>query len=87
MGGGQPPSPCDAAQDVSACLRARAERGRNAWSAEAADMACQSWTLRQTYLPSSWWGPRLVGRRSNPSAMKYINSRGYWDLLLESWNL
>ena len=24
------------------------------WSAEATNMACQSWTLRQTYLPSSW---------------------------------
>ena len=28
MGGRHPPSPYDAALDVSACLRARAERGR-----------------------------------------------------------
>ena len=42
MGGRQPPSPLDAAQDVSACLRARVEGGRThglprllTWPAEA----------------------------------------------------
>ena len=42
MGGRQPPLPHDAAQDVSACLRAKAERGRvhglprlPTWPAEA----------------------------------------------------
>ena len=34
-----------------------ADKGRrrwSRWSAEAANRNCQSWTLRWTYLPSSW---------------------------------
>ena len=46
-------------------------------SAEAIDMNCQSWTHRQTYLPSSWWDPKLVRKRSSPSTMRCINSGDY----------
>ena len=30
------------------------QKRQSGWSTEAADRNCQSWTLRQTYLPSSW---------------------------------
>ena len=72
------------------CFSTPQSKGRkrqSVWSAKAANMDCQSWTLRWMYLPSIWWGPRLGGRRLSPSTMRCIKSRGYWGLCPESQNL
>ena len=60
--------------------QSKGRKRQSVWSAEATNMTCQSWTLRQTYPLSSWWGTRPAERSSNPSAMKCTNSRGYQGL-------
>ena len=72
------------------CFSTPQSKGRKrqrVWSTEAADSNCWSWTQRQTYLPSSWWSPRLVERRLSPFSMRCINSGGYQGLHPESQNL
>ena len=64
----------------------KGRRMQSVRSAKAIDMNCQSWTQRQTYLPSSWWVPKIVRKRSSPSTMRCINSADYQGLHLESWN-
>ena len=64
----------------------KGRKRQSKWSTKAANMDCRSWTLRQTYLPSSWWDLRLVRRRSSPSTTRCINSGGYQGLHLESQN-
>ena len=64
----------------SSMPQSKGRKRKNVWSTKATDMAFQSWTPKQTYLPSSWYGPRPAGRSSNPYTMRYTNSRGYWGL-------
>ena len=64
----------------------KGRKRQSIWYAETTDMNCQSWNLRWTYLLSSWWGLRLVGRRLSPFTMRCINSGDYQGLHPESWN-
>ena len=80
MGDGQPPLHHDTAQDVSACLRARAERGRAygllrlpTWPAKAGPQGrCICHPAGRT--------PDQKGEVQIPLFMKYKNSRGYQGL-------
>ena len=49
-------------------------------SAEAVDRSYQSWTLRQTNLPSSWWALIPARKKYSLCISRYTSSGDYWGL-------
>ena len=71
----------------SVTLQTKGGKKQSEWSTKAADRSYQSWTLRQMYLPSSWWAPKLARRKSSLCTLKCTNSGDYQGLHPEnlSW--